>query len=246
MSPRTLILSLCLSTTAAISFAGDFPINWPIPTPPPGQNPATFPVARNEWLDRFKTILDQTKAGNIDLLFDGDSITAGWLGHTDLWKTHFPGRKVATFGIGGDRTENVLWRLQNGEAAGLNPKLIVLLIGTNNIFLTPQQIFEGVAADVKQYRLTCPQSHLLLLGVFPREPLPSHPFRAKILALNKLLATLDDGKDVTFFDFGNQFLNPDGALPASLMPDYLHPNEAGYEIWIKAIQPFVDKYDPAP
>jgi lysophospholipase L1-like esterase len=240
-----LLLSLSIGAFAGLR-ADDMPVNWPVPVPPPDVNPATFATPRNDWMIRFAQVLDRARAGDIDLAFEGDSITQGWGGAgSGIWKDRYAGRKAASFGINGDKTENVLWKLQKGEFDGLKPKLIVLMIGTNNTGRDqPAQIAEGIGAVVKEIRSRCPESHLLLLGVFPRAKEKDNPTRAKIAEINRLIAPLADGKSVTFLDIGNKFLAEDGTLPADIMPDALHPNAKGYAIWADAIQEIVDKYVP--
>ncbi len=131
---------------------------------------ATTPEARNDgwWQKLHESFLDRAKQGDVDLLFMGDSITQGWA-NNDVWKRYYGARKPANFGIGGDRTQHVLWRLDHGEMEGISPKVIVLMIGTNNIGNnTPEEIAEGVRAIVDRMRSAAPEAKILLLGVFPR------------------------------------------------------------------------------
>jgi len=239
--PLLLGLSLCLLQAAS----AELPSNWPLPTLPPGANPATFATPRNDWMVQFAEILQGVKKQKIDLAFEGDSITAGWRGGGhDVFTSRYSALNAYSFGIGGDRTEHVLWRLQQGELDGLSPKLIVLMIGTNNISAgnTPQQVAEGIAAIVKDMRTRCPSSHILLLAIFPRGPVASYPLRAKITETNKLIQPLADDKNVTYLDIGQKFLAPDGTLSPDIMPDFLHPNAKGYVIWADAIQDIVNQY----
>ncbi len=217
---------------------------FPVPIPPVGTNPAAFPAPRDEWFLRFQSNLDKTKGHHYDLLFDGDSITDFWQTRgSAVWDQHYGSLNAVDFGISGDRTENVLWRLQQGQVDGMDPKLIVLMIGTNNIKNdSVDQIADGIKAVVAQYLQRCPDSHLLLLGVFPRSTAATDPIRAKVIAINEKIAPLDDGKRVTYLDIGKKFLQPDGTLSANIMPDFLHPTAQGYGIWADAIQPIVDKY----
>lgn len=201
-------------------------------------NPAAVPTLRNDWLVRHEGFNAIAKKGGVDLLFVGDSITDGWRnGGKAVWLERYEPLKAANFGIGGDKTEHVLWRLQNGNLDGIQPKVTVLMIGTNNTGRdTVPQIAEGVTAIVNEIRTRCPATKILLLAIFPRSEKADAPVRAKIAEINGLIAKLDDGKSVFFLDIGQKFLEADGTLPKSIMPDALHPNAAGYQIWADAMQ----------
>jgi len=203
----------------------------------PAANPAAVPKLRNDWLDRHNGFVARAKEGAVDLLFIGDSITDGWRGNgKEVWAQRYEPLKAANFGIGGDKTEHVLWRLQNGELDGITPKVAVIMIGTNNAGRdSAAQIADGVTAIVHEVRQHLPATKILLLAVFPRGEKPDFPARAKITEINRIIATLDDGRHVFFLDIGGRFLQPDGILPASIMPDFLHPNQAGYVIWADAM-----------
>lgn len=218
--------------------------NWPIATPPPGANPATFPVPRNDWLQSFIGNMKRAKANPGELVFDGDSITAGWIGNNGkgVWEKNFAPYKAADFGIGGDRTEHVLWRLQHGQLDGLHPKLVLLMIGTNNSGgNSEEQITEGVTACVNEYRKRCPDAVILLQAIFPRSAKAEDPIRQKLKNINANIAKLADGKKTVYMDFSDKFLEADGTLSPTIMPDFLHPNAKGYEIWADAIRPEIEK-----
>jgi N-acetylglucosamine-6-sulfatase len=206
------------------------------PIPPLG--PATEPRPRDD--ARHQSFLEVAKAGNIDLLFVGDSITDWWRneqrGGLALWNQHFAPLKAANFGIAGDTTQGVLWRMQNGELEGFQAKLIVLMLGTNNINRNANDdIAEGDRAIVNEFLKRQPQAKVLLLGIFPRGGPADNPFRASIKAINAKLATIADNKRVFYMDIGGKFLAADGTLPVEVMPDGLHPNAQGYKIWADAI-----------
>ena len=203
-----------------------------------GRNPAADPSPRNDWMEKHNSFLQRAGRGNIDLLFLGDSITAGWGSAYLLWKEHYEPFKAANFGIGGDRTENVLWRIQNGEVEGYDPKVVVLLIGINNLSAkhTPSQIEEGIAAIVHEIRNRKPKSKILLLGIFPRGQKPGTPERQQIAEINRTISGLDDGEHVFFLDIGSKFLEPDETISKENMSDFLHPTHAGYKIWADAMQ----------
>jgi lysophospholipase L1-like esterase len=219
----------------------------PLPPPPPaGTNTATYPAPRGDWLYRVKNNIAEGKkaAATTQVIFDGDSITDGWHGRgKQVWEERYAKYGAFNFGIGGDRTEHILWRLEQGQAEGMNPKLIAIMIGTNNTGSnTAEQIAEGVTAVVKAYQKRFPKAVILLQAVFPRNEKTEDPTRQKIKQINEIISRLGDGKKVIYVDFGDKFLQPDGTLTRDIMPDLLHPNEKGYQIWADAIQPYIDKY----
>lgn len=196
-------------------------------------NPAVTPTIRNDWIDRHNGFVARARDGGVNVLFVGDSITDGWRQRgKEVWTQRYEPLRAANFGIGGDKTEHVLWRLQNGELDGIKPKVTVVMIGTNNTGRdSAAQIADGVTAIVREIQKRVPETKILLLAIFPRSEKPDHPLRAKINEINPLIAKLDDGQHVFFLDIGAKFLAADGTLPASIMPDFLHPNEEGYRIW---------------
>jgi lysophospholipase L1-like esterase len=203
------------------------------------QGPATVvPSPRKDgwWTNMHEGFLKRAKQGNVDLLFLGDSITQGWA-NNEVWKRFYEPRKPANFGIGGDQTQHVLWRIQNGELDGIDPKVVVLMIGTNNASsATADDIAQGVTAIVKELRERLPKAKILLLGVFPRGEKPNST-REKLQAVNATIAKLDDGSHVKFLDIGRSFLNEDGTISKEIMPDYLHLSSKGYRIWGDAMEP---------
>ena len=239
---RTLGAACLLSLPLATAQADDL-VDLKVPTPPPGSNTAVYPMPRVEWLVHFQHNLERTRQGNVDLIFDGDSITDGWQGNgKEVWAKNYGSFHPADFGISGDRTEHVLWRLDHGQVAGLHPKMVALMIGTNNLAAnTEAQIAEGVTAIVREYQKLCPDAVILLQAIFPRAEKASDPNRAKIKTINTMISKLGDGKKVIYVDFGDKFLQPDGTLTRDIMPDLLHPNAKGYEIWADAIRPQIEK-----
>lgn len=214
---------------------------------------AITPVPRDpNWTKRHETFVGIAKKGGVDLLFLGDSITDAWggEGHNEkangakLFAKEFVPLKAANFGIGGDRTQHVLWRLQNGELDGIKPKVVMLMIGTNNSNgkdNTAEEIADGIKAIVEEIRKKSPTTKVLLLGIFPRGADPSianvKAQRDKLTEVNKTIAKLDDGgKTVKYFDLGAKFLQADGTLPKDVMYDYLHLTEKGYQIWADAVK----------
>ncbi len=184
--------------------------------------------------DNFVAI---AKEGKAQLVFLGDSITAGWAGQKETWKNAFGQYEPANFGIGGDRTQHVLWRITNGELEGIKPKAFVLMIGTNNSGAdSAEGIAKGITKIVETLREKQPQAKILLLAVFPRGEKPeNNPGRTKLTEVNQIISKLDDGKQVFYLDIGPKFLQPDGSISKEIMPDYLHLSPAGYKIWADAI-----------
>ena len=204
---------------------------------------AVEPTPRNEqgWKDRQEQLNKRaTEAGDkAQVIFIGDSITQGWEGAgKDVWARYYAHRNAVNLGIGGDRTQHVLWRLDNGNLNGLSPKAAVVMIGTNNSNgedNSVEQIAEGVSAVVRKLREKLPQTKVLLLSIFPRSENPS-PQRGKVLQVNQILQKLTDDQNVIWVDFGYKFVNSDGAIPHDLMPDYLHLSPKGYEIWADSME----------
>ncbi|MEX2170971.1 MAG: family 16 glycoside hydrolase [Pirellulales bacterium] len=209
---------------------------------PTTEAPASVtPVPREGgWLDRHESFNKLAKQGDIDVVFLGDSITQGWEGAgKEAWDAHFAKRKAANFGISGDQTQHVLWRLQNGNLEGINPKLFVIMIGTNNLpdgRSNPSETAAGVTEIVELLRKEMPDSKILLLGIFPRGEKPDDPIRGSVAAVNQEIAQLADWENVHFLDIGPKFTEADGRLDKSIMPDFLHLSPAGYERWADALE----------
>lgn len=215
-------------------------------------NTAIAPAPREAgWVKRHEGFVEIAKQGGVDVLFLGDSITDFWRrddpksGGKKVWDANYASLRAANFGISGDRTQHVLWRLQNGELDGIKPKIVVLMIGTNNTGferdkVTPRnttaETVEGVTTIVQTLRTKLPQTKVLLLAIFPRGEKPDDPQRQQVNEVNAALAKIADGKTVRYLDIGPKFLAADGTLPKEIMPDFLHPGEKGYEIWAEAIR----------
>ncbi len=200
--------------------------------------PAVVPAPRQDewWTKLHESFLEQAKKGDIDLLFLGDSITQGW-GGNETWKKHYTPRRAANFGIGGDRTQHVLWRLEHGEVEGIKPRAVVLMIGTNNAGEdSADEIAAGIKEIVSQLRKRLPEANVLLLAVFPRSEKPD-AVREKLSAVNAQISKLDDGGKVHYLDIGSSFLEEDGTISKEIMPDFLHLSPKGYERWAEAIEP---------
>jgi lysophospholipase L1-like esterase len=186
--------------------------------------------------------------GDIGVVFLGDSITEGWEREgKEVWEKTYAPRHAVNMGIGGDRTQHVLWRIQNGNLEGLArplkgspPKLAVIMIGTNNTGSdSAAQIAEGISAVVDATHEKLPDAKILLLGVFPRSEKPTETVRTTLARINTRAAKLTDKPWVTYLDIGDKFLSVDGTLTAEIMPDRLHLSPKGYQIWADAIEPTV-------
>jgi lysophospholipase L1-like esterase len=185
------------------------------------------------WLKRHEAFVAEAKKGGVDLLLLGDSITDAWRGQKELWEERFAPLKAANYGMSGDRTEHLLWRLRNGLLDAPRPKAVMLLIGTNNLGVGQQSVDStaaGVEALVDELR---GKTRILLLGVLPRGEKPDDPLRSKIKDLNERLSKLPHA---TFLDIGPLLLRPDGTISREIMPDFLHLSEKGYRIWADAVQ----------
>jgi beta-glucosidase len=178
------------------------------------------------WMKRHESFNNRVKQGNVDLLFIGDSITQGWEGAGRYAK-----RNAVNLGIGGDRTQHVLWRLDNGNIEGIKPKAAVLMIGTNNSGSnTPEEIADGIKAIVAKLRTKLPETKILVLAVFPRGADDKDARRQVNVKTNAL-----------YLDIGPKFLGADGTLSKEIMPDLLHLSPAGYKIWADSIESHVEK-----
>ncbi|MFZ9978332.1 MAG: GDSL-type esterase/lipase family protein [Opitutales bacterium] len=192
------------------------------------------------FLKSHESFVAVAKKGEAQVVFLGDSITAGWGRQAAIFDKEFGQYKAANFGIGGDRTQHVLWRVENGEFEGIKPKAVVLMIGTNNSGVaenSPEQIAAGIKNIITAIHRRSPETKVLLLAIFPRGATEANnPGRAKNQAVNALIAKFDDGQKVHFLDIGAKFLKPDGTLEKAIMPDLLHLNAASYQIWADAIR----------
>lgn len=231
MSPRRVFLVawtfLCLVTAGAAA-----------------DHDAVTPVPRDGgWMNRHNSFNERVKQGNVDLIFIGDSITQGWEGAgKEIWAKYYTPRHAVNLGIGGDRTQHVLWRLENGNIAGIKPKLAVIMIGTNNSGSnTSEQIADGITAIVKKLQHDLPETKILLLAVFPRGADSSDAKRKVNEGANAIVAKLADGEKVFYLDLGPKFLAADGTLSKEIMPDLLHLSPKGYQIWAEGIEPDVKR-----
>lgn len=205
-------------------------------------NDAVVPAPREgNWMTRHQSFNDRVKQGNADLLFIGDSITQGWERNGKAaWDEFYGKRNAVNLGIGGDRTQHVLWRLDHGNIEGIHPKLAVLMIGTNNSGTnTSDQIAAGVKAIVEKLRAKLPDTKVLILAIFPRGENKDDAKRKVNEGANAQIQKLADNKMVHYLDIGPKFLAADGTLSKEVMPDLLHLNEKSYRTWAESIEPKV-------
>jgi lysophospholipase L1-like esterase len=214
-------------------------------TPPPQLPDVAAPKLDKEgklnaaFIKSHEGFVKIAQEGTAEVVFLGDSITAGWGRNKEIWDKAFGAYKPANFGIGGDRTQHVLWRITNGELDGIKPKAVVLMIGTNNTGSdSPESIAQGITKIVSTVQSKQPQAKILLLAVFPRGEKPTaNPGRDKIKIVNSIISKLDDGQKVHYLDIGSKFLQPDESISKDIMHDFLHLTPAGYQIWADSIGP---------
>lgn len=200
---------------------------------------AVKPVPRQGgWMKRHESFNKRVAQGECDVIFIGDSITQGWEGKgKEVWQKFYGERKAVNLGIGGDRTQHVIWRLDNGNLYRIKPQAAVVMIGTNNSGSnTPEQIADGVKVIVNQLRTKLPETKVLLLAVFPRGANKDDKRRQVNEAANKIFSKLHDGEHVHYLDIGPKFLEEDGTLTREIMPDLLHLSPQGYTIWAESIE----------
>jgi N-acetylglucosamine-6-sulfatase len=207
-------------------------------------NSAVIPATRGDeqwWRDRDKSITNNARKGNVDLAFIGDSITQGWEGRgKDVWNAYYGNRKAINLGIGGDRTEHVIWRLTHGNLGKIRPKVAVVMIGTNNtghFDQDPVEVAAGVERILQILNERLPDTKIVLHGIFPRGPGSLDAKRLNNIAINQQIRRLADGDRVHYMEIGDQFLEPDGTISREIMPDLLHLSPQGYERWAQTLEP---------
>jgi lysophospholipase L1-like esterase len=209
----------------------------------PSKQTVSWAYDNGSWqLRRHLQFNEIARRGNIDLVFLGDSITQKWeeTGR-EVWDKYYAGRKATDFGMKGDHTQHVLWRIEQGNFEGIRPKAIIVLIGTNNSAAgnTAQEIADGVMAVVQKLREKVPESKILLLGIFPSGERPDNPQRVRAMAANAIFQKVADSRMIRYLDIGNRFTNRDGTISKVIMPDFEHLSPSGYVLWAEAIEPVV-------
>lgn len=244
-------LLLALSLVTCQAFAQP---NAPAAVPKVDASTAFQKQDEGKFLALHESFLARGKSGPVGLLFLGDSITAGWKNAPHIWQAYYGKYQPANFGIGGDRTQNLIWQIEHGELDGIAPKVTVLMIGTNNSGVyNAEEISAATRKIVAMIRAKLPETRVLVLGILPRGPRPdkagaitpeaiADAARRKLTidAVNRDVARLDDGKSIRFLDMSAAFLGQDGKIPYPIMPDQLHPNAAGYQLWADAMQAMLD------
>lgn len=214
------------------------------PTPKPRKpDDASTPAPVNA--GRQKAFLEIAKDKDIQIVFLGDSITEFWKSRGKaVWEEHYATHNAANFGVSGEHTEHTLGHIAGGILNGLHPKVVVLMIGTNNIGHIPDEkpwwTANGIRKIVTTVHERLPETRVLLLGVFPRGKKDSRQ-RKQITDINAEIRKLDDGKKTRFLDLTPKFTDADGEIPKDIMPDQLHPSAKGYQIWAEAMQPLLDE-----
>jgi lysophospholipase L1-like esterase len=250
MMIHPILLSIALAVTTAMAI-GQIPVadvpevdRWSVP----GAADPTVPVERTDKAARklHESFIARGKQGPVGLLFIGDSITAAWRAAwaEEMWNQYFGRYQPANFGIGSDATQHVLWRITHGELDGIQPKVVVLLVGTNNIKKNnPIDIAKADEKIIRTIREKSPQTKVLLLGIFPRahktDP-PEMNVPARVKAVNQLLAKLDDGVNVRYLDLGDK-LAPDGHVTSDIYGDGVHLKGIGYQIWGETMAPLLEE-----
>ena len=225
------LITTCIATASVVSAAEEST------TPMPRMTEYSW-MSIAEWYRRHADDVEAAAKGDARLVFAGDSITQIWEG-SPAYQRDFEKFNPVNLGVGGDRTENLLWRLQHGGEGNLDPEVVVLLIGVNNLGQrhdTPEAVFHGVRANLNELKNAFPSAKILLLGVFPFEESPDSPVRGDVKQVNLLIRSFADDR-VTVMDVGDIFLEKDGSISKDILGDFLHPTPAGYERLDAAILP---------
>ena len=194
----------------------------------------------SSWQGTHSNYVARAKRGGVNLVFFGDSITQWWPWKD--FKERYEALGGVNFGMGGDRVENLLWRIENGEMEGITPKVAVLLIGTNNDFHREDiPVAKGIAKVVEAIRKRSPTTKVLVLGIFPRgwDKGQFDFYVPHVKRVNAELAKLDNGDTVRFADVGKALPDPDGSWPRSVSSDGLHLAAEGYRRWAVAMKPIL-------
>ncbi len=206
--------------------------------------PGIDPRWRDGYRDRQRRFNSLAERGEIDLVFAGDSITHNWeVNAKDVWSYYYGERKAVNFGMGADRTQHMLWRIDDGNFDGaIDPKLVVLQIGTNNASVdTPQETADGVVAVVHKIRQKLPETKILLLAIFPRGSAIRDRGRQVAMAANNLIKSAIEDPFVHYLDIGETFTREDGSISKEVMGDSIHLTRLGYRMWAEAIEPKVSE-----
>ena len=202
--------------------------------------PAKHPWVVDWYLPRHQAVLNRNKQGNVDMIMIGDSITYCWENTgKEVWQQYYGKRNAVNLGFGGDCTEQVLWRLENGEIDGINPKLAVVMIGTNNSgsAYTVEQVADGIKAIVCKLRSDLPKTKVLILAIFPKHNVKD--IMARDVRISELASSIADDKMIHYLNINAVFLDDNGSIIADSIPDFLHLSEKGFRLWAEAMEPAV-------
>lgn len=238
-------VKILLSRLLLVIVAGLPTLASALPATDPQPRTQQFPwMSLSTWYQKHAEDVKVAEAGQARVIFLGDSITDGWGNASQAWDAAFGAYQPANFGIGGDLTQNLLWRLDHGAIEKLNPEVVVILIGVNNFLrnnTNAEDAFTGVSEVVNRVLNGYPNAHIVLQGIFPYGEMPGTPERQRVTATNTLIKRLADHDRIDYYDFGSLFLELDGRISADIMGDYLHPSIRGYQIWAEALQPVLSE-----
>lgn len=246
--PKLLLVILALTALSEVLAQDAWP--WAKYGLPQSDLATCTPLKRVDWADGYhQAMLVREKKPDLQLVFLGDSITmmwrsqSGYEGGTPVWEQYYALRNTGNFGISGDRTEHILWRItEGGDLDGLSPKVLVLLIGINNYgqtHSTPQDVSAGISTIVGYLKTKLPETKILLLGVFPCNDRPENPVREWVRQVNSRIKPLADRQRVWYLDMGDKFVEPDGTITREKLRDLLHLSEKGYWIWAETMEPYL-------
>lgn len=202
----------------------------------------------DRWNEMHTEDVAAARQGEAELVFLGDSITESWAwqgGYEQVFEQHFSDYSSVNFGIGGDQTQNLLWRLQNGLEGQLDPAVVVVMIGVNNFNHSDHsaaQVYRGVQAVVAQTKLNYLNAKILLHAILPYDEGADSPNRTRLQDANRLISRLEDGERVFYYDFGDIFLDSEGNIPKRLMDDFLHPSAEGMALFAQKIEPIIARW----
>ncbi len=211
-----------------------------------GELPHATPRSSRHALERLDRINQAVRTTPPAVLFLGDSLTEGW--NLDLWEKHLVPHGVLNAGIVGDRTDHLLWRLENGNLAGPPPRAVILLIGANDIGSgrSPELTADGIRADLELLRRRLPEARILLLALLPREASPTAKLRLAGERVNRLIRDCADGQHIFYADIGSVLLDDEGRLSAAISPDRLHLSARGYFLMTSRLDPVLASLVGAP
>lgn len=204
-----------------------------------------IPQTTDRWKRRYYNKLQEKRSlERVDLLFLGDSITEFWEDDipSQVWQQYYQDRYPLNLGYAGDKTQNLLWRIHHGELDGLCPKLVVLLIGTNNTghgVDDPRETAAGIKFILDELQTRMPMTKILLMAIFPRSARPTQKLRLINDQVNQLIQQYADNQRIFFCDISPEFLNDQDEVEASVMPDFLHLHDDQYQVWAQAMEPYV-------